>query len=190
MKSIVFLTGNNRKYQDAKLVCYEYGIDVIQQNIDVDEMQSEDPEIVAIDKAQKAYKEFKQPLVISDDSWAFPGLKGFPGVYMHSMNEWFTPDDFLRLVLPLEDRRAILTQYLVYTDGVTKKVFKSTSEGTLLTEIRGKSHHPSHTVMTMKGDEGLSIAEVHELQNQQNRIKRKPAIIWHDFAKWYQKQKF
>jgi XTP/dITP diphosphohydrolase len=183
MKTIIFSTGNDGKYTDSLLVCKLYEIDVIQRNIDVVEIQSEDPEKVAIDKAAKAYEILRKPLVVSDDSWAIPGLKGFPGVYMHSINEWFTPDDFLRLTQSLDDRRAILTQHLVYIDGVTTKLFKANLEGKLLTEIRGKSKHPSHTVIAMNGDNGLSIAEVHE--NELNRTNRDPALIWHNFAKWY-----
>ena len=96
MKKVIFSTGNAEKFLTAKHVCELYDIQLTQKSSDIVEIQSENPEIVALDKASKAFALFKKPVVITDDSWAFSGLKGFPGVYMHSINAWFTPEDFLR----------------------------------------------------------------------------------------------
>ena len=183
MKDLVFSTGNNSKFVSAKQVCEAAGINLIQKDAEITEIQEENPENVALDKAAKAFNTIGQPLVITDDSWAFAGLSGFPGVYMHSINEWFTPEDFLRLTLPLVNRDVTLTQYLVYVDDSQQKVFTRQSKGKLLSEIRGKSQHPSHTILTMEEDNGLSIAEVYE--SAQDTTARQPAIIWHDFVQWY-----
>lgn len=182
MKQLVFLTGNAEKLSTAKTVCEKYGINIVQKKADTTEIQEEDPEKVALDKAAKAFSIVKQPVVITDDSWSFSGLNGFPGVYMHSINEWFTPEDFLRLTLSLADREVVFTQYLVYTDGVEQKTFTSQSKGSLLKEIRGKSKHTSHTVIAMEGDGGLSIAEAIQASD---RSARQSSRVWHDFAKWY-----
>lgn len=183
MKKLLFSTGNADKFFTAQQVCKMHGIEIVQRNLDILEIQDENPEKVAMDKAMKAYLRVKEPVLISDDSWAFLGLNGFPGVYMHSMNEWFTAEDFLRLVLPLEDRRAIFTQYLVYDDGNTQKVFTHQSKATLLREIRGTAKHPSHTVISMDKDKGKSIAEVIEYRSHDS--DHDAAIVWNEFAQWY-----
>ncbi|MDB5186527.1 MAG: RdgB/HAM1 family non-canonical purine pyrophosphatase, dITP/XTP pyrophosphatase [Candidatus Saccharibacteria bacterium] len=185
MKQLLFSTGNAEKFLTAKHVCDQYGIELLQMNIDIVEIQEESPEKVAIDKATKAFEAIQKPVVITDDSWAFLGLNGFPGVYMHSINEWFTPEDFLRLTLPLEDRRAVLTQCLVYHDGTQAKVFTRSIEGELLKEIRGTSTHASHTVTTMPGDNGLSIAEAYD--QAKDKSTRVSAQIWIEFAEWFNK---
>lgn len=184
MKRLLFSTGNAEKFLTAKHVCDYAGISLEQVAIEVTEIREENPENVALDKATKAFNEISKPLVITDDSWAFAGLKGFPGVYMHSINEWFTPEDFLRLTLPLENREVILTQYLVYVDSTQQKVFKRQTKGTLLKEIRGTSAHPSHTIITIDGDDGLSIAEAYD--RAIDKSTRRSAQIWHDFVDWYQ----
>lgn len=162
MKQLLFSTSNNEKFLTAKHACDNAGVELQRIEIDVVEIQDENTEAVAIDKAQKAFNAAGKPLVITDESWSFDGLKGFPGVYMHSMNEWFTPEDYLRLVLPLENRDATLTQTLVYIDSHQCKVFRQQTNGKLLTEIRGKSKHSSHTIITLEGDNGLSIAEAYD----------------------------
>jgi non-canonical purine NTP pyrophosphatase (RdgB/HAM1 family) len=183
MKEITFSTGNDEKFLTATHVCDRYGIKLTQKSADVTEIQGENPEKVATDKASKAFELFKVPVVITDDSWAFSGLRGFPGVYMHSINEWFTPEDFLRLILPLADRKAVLTQYLVYDDGHEQKIFTHQTEGELLKEIRGNSKYPNYTVITLAGDNGLSIAEAYDLAT--DKSTRETAQIWQDFANWF-----
>lgn len=182
---LVFSTGNDEKFAIAKQACDHFGIKITQENLGIDEIQEEDSRKVALDKAAKVYALAKKPVVISDDSWAFSGLRGFPGVYMHSINEWFTPKDFLNLTLSLKDRRVTLTQYLVYDDGQMQKVFTRQTEGTLLKEIRGTSKHPSHTVITLVGDNGLSIAEAYD--QAQDKSTRNSAQIWRDFGTWFSK---
>jgi non-canonical purine NTP pyrophosphatase (RdgB/HAM1 family) len=182
MNEIIFSTGNGEKFHTAKHVCDKHRIKLIQRTEDIVEIQEEDPKKVAIDKATKAFELIKQPVVITDDSWAFSGLKGFPGVYMHSINEWFTTKYFLRLVLTLTDRKVTYTQYLVYTDGSQQKVFTKQHTGKLLKEIKGSSIHPSHTIITMDDDNGLSIAEVFD--SAEDRSTSKAAEIWHDFSVW------
>jgi non-canonical purine NTP pyrophosphatase (RdgB/HAM1 family) len=182
MQEIIFATGNEQKFTTALHACGQYDIKLIQQDVDTPEIQSEDPEAVAIDKARKAYQIVQKPVVITDDSWHFSGLKGFPGVYMHSINHWFTPEDFLRLVMPLKDRAVTMTQYLVYCDGSDTKVICQKTHGTLLKEIRGTSPHPSHTVIALETDNGLSIAEAYA--QAADKSSRATAKIWKDFAEW------
>jgi inosine/xanthosine triphosphate pyrophosphatase family protein len=183
MKKVIFATTNDAKFKTARDVCDKYGVDIAQKKIDIDEIQSEDPEKVAVDKARRAYEVIGNPVTITDESWSYPGLNGFPGAYMHSMNEWFSPEDFLRLVMPLKDRRAFLTQYLIYDDGQIQKIFKVLSEGVLLKEIKGSSIHANYTITSMKGTNGLSEAEY--LSSITDKSKRPAAKVWHDFAIWY-----
>lgn len=186
MPKIIFSTGNANKFITAQHTCSKFGIELVQETADIIEIQSEDPQAIALDKAAKAYALLKKPVVVSDDSWTFAGLNGFPGPYMHSVNSWFTPQDFLRLTRPLKNRAAVFTQYLVYTDGTQQKVFSRQSHGELLKEIRGQSKHPNLTIITLHGDNGQSIAEVFE--NTTDKSKRISAGIWREFGEWVTRQ--
>ena len=42
-------------------------------------------------------------------TWEIPALRGFPGAYMHPVNDWFTAGDWLRLMHGIADRRIIFT---------------------------------------------------------------------------------
>lgn len=182
MKSVTFLTSNSDKYLSAQQVFVARDIELIQDKTDIIEIQSEDAELVARAKARCAYEALKKPVIVSDDSWSFHGLNGFPGVYMHSMNKWLKDEDFLNLTLPLADRRVTLTQYVVFDDGEIQQVFKSETHGTLLKEIRGRGEYPSHGLVALDDDGGLSISEV--FATNKDRSGRQASKIWHAAADW------
>jgi XTP/dITP diphosphohydrolase len=183
MKQLLFATTNPEKFITAKHTCATYDIEVTQARAEIIEIQAQEIETIARDKGTKAFTALKSPVVVTDDSWAILGLKGFPGPYMHSINDWFTPEDFLRLTSSLKDRRVVLTQNLIYTDEHEQKVFMTQSEGRLLKEIRGTSSSASYTIISLPDDEGLSLAEVYA--NDSDKSARAAAKVWHDFAQWF-----
>jgi non-canonical purine NTP pyrophosphatase (RdgB/HAM1 family) len=187
MKQVICVTGNTFKFDIAKAICAKHGIELVQATADIDEIQGEDPEQIITRKAADAFAALQQPLVVTDDSWAIPGLNGFPGPYMKSMNHWFMPEDFIRLTAHLTDRQVFLRQYVAYTDGRETTVFNHDIPGQLLTEPRGSSGDPAFKVVALDIDNGLSIAEVYDQGEQHDPerfAKRKDA--WHSFAEWLQ----
>ena len=171
----------------AQTVCDKFNIKIKQASIDIDEIQGENPVIIVKDKAYRAYKVLSKPVVVSDDSWDIPALNGFPGPYMKSINHWFKPDDFLRLMNGIEDRSIILHQLLAYYDGYTMKVFSNDIHGKIIDEQRGRNDQsPNMTVTVLDHDHGRTIAEVFE-QGQKAVVERyltRPDA-WHSFVDWF-----
>jgi inosine/xanthosine triphosphate pyrophosphatase family protein len=184
MPQITFSTGNTQKFDIARAACAELGLDLVQNTYDIDEIQGEDPEVIIRDKAQKAFELVGGPVIVSDDSWNIPGLNGFPGAYMKSMDHWFRPEDFLNLTRPLTDRRIILIQMLAYQDAERYQVFRMEHVGELLPEIRGTHGKPLQKVVSMPGDNGLSIAEAYEQGTV--HAERDTAAGWRELVAWYQ----
>ena len=183
MSSIVFATGNAEKFEIALATCEPLGISLTRKALDIDEIQGEDSEAIIRDKARRAFDQLGEPVIVSDDSWNIPGLNGFPGPYMKSMDHWFTPDDFLNLTRPLKDRRIILVQLLAYQDKRHQQVFRNEYVGTLLTERRGQYGRPLQKVVTMPGDDGLSIAEAYD--KGVIHTERDVAAGWRQLATWH-----
>jgi len=184
MHQITFSTGNPQKFDIARAVCAPLGVELVQNTFDIDEIQGEDPEVIIRDKAQKAFELVGGPVIVSDDSWNIPGLNGFPGAYMKSMDHWFRPEDFLNLTCSLEDRRIILIQMLAYQDVEHYQVFRKEYVGELLPEIRGAHGKPLQKIVAMPGDNGLSIAEAYE--QGAVHADREVAAGWRELVDWYQ----
>ncbi len=189
MKAICFATSNSEKIQIAQTICSEAGLAIKPVSLDVDEIQGEDPEVIVRDKALRAYQQLGMPVVVSDDTWDIRALNGFPGAYMKSINYWFRPEDFLRLMHGVEDRHITLHQYLAYTDGNVTEVFKNDIEGQIIDKARGKNEKsPNMTVIVLDSDNGKTIAEVFEQGEIAvvTRYKNRPDA-WHGFVEWYKK---
>lgn len=184
MPELTFATGNALKFALASKTCTTYGIQLTQADLTIDEVQSEDPEYIALRKAEAAFAALGTPVVVTDDSWAIPALKGFPGPYMKSINSWFTPQDFLHLTQPLPDRSMYLTQVVAYIDADGHKVISQRTNGTILDEARGGGPEPWAQISSMEGDNGQSVAEIY-LQPDARHHERQAARVWHEFAAWY-----
>lgn len=177
---LVFITSNQHKVRTAQHVCRQFGINLAHQAMELQEIQAEEGSVIAQHKAKQAFKELDKPVVITDDSWSIPGLNGFPGPYMKYMNDWLTPQDFLRLTTGLTDRRIFLRQSIVYQDERTQKVFSVDIEGLLLKEAHGTSPFPIFTIVSF--DEGKnSAAEINE--SGYSAIADRPNA-WHELARW------
>lgn len=189
MRTVYFATTNKEKIQIAQTVCAGRNITVKSVALDIDEIQGEDPEIIVRDKARRAFDKLDLPVIVSDDTWDIKALKGFPGAYMKSINYWFAPEDFLRLMNGVEDRRITLHQYLVYTDGKITEVFKNDIHGQVINEVRGKNDKsPNMTVTVLDPDNSKTIAEVFErgIEAVVARCESRPDV-WHGFIDWYKK---
>lgn len=187
MPSINFATSNKEKIQIAQTVCSEFKVSLCVFDLDLDEIQGEDPDRIVKDKVLRAYAQINKPVVVSDDSWDIKALNGFPGPYMKSINHWFKPDDFLRLMYGIEDRTIILRQYLAYTDGNITKVFQNNIKGKIIDEVRSRTaKSPNMAVIALDGDNGKTLAEVFEEGRSalKKRYKDRPDV-WHEFVLWY-----
>lgn len=178
MKEIMFVTGNTRKLGEAKSSCDLFEISVIQQPLSIDEIQSYNPSLIALQKAADAYQELKKPLVVNDAYWTIPALNGFPGGYIKDIAEWFTSTDFLALLHGKTDRSVIITECVVYQDEKGIKVFTKEFSGEIAKEARGNGNSIEQVAVF----NGMTLAEHHD----QDQFSEKPEDqLWYEFAQWY-----
>ena len=184
-QALAFVTGNARKLRDLQMALEPFKFEVEQLNLPIDEIQSHDPEAVAIAKAKAAYKIAGRPVVVNDTFWNILALRGFPGAYMSHISDWFKPEDFLKLLEDKTDRTVIGTDTLVYYDGDRTKIFTQNHSGKIADEPGGNGVSFSQ-VLIIDG-ETKTVAEVSE---QEGRSCIDPDNnIWRDFAKWYNLQR-
>ena len=175
-------TGNTHKFALGKIAFDKQGIDLEQVFIDIDEIQGEDAEVILADKARKAFESLGVPVLVSDDSWSIPALKGFPGAYMKSINHWFEPLDFLNLMTGKEDRTIYLDQYLAYIDGNEIMTFTKRLRGVIVDSPKGDTGPPIMRIVELE-DDGMTIAEAYDAGLANRKGAERDA--WKDAAVWY-----
>lgn len=181
MKRIVFVTGNKRKIADATAALTAYGITVRPRGLELEEIQSHDPQRIAMHKAQQAHTAIQQPLVVNDAFWSFPALGGFPGGYIKDVVQWFTTEDFLSLLRSKEDKSVTITESVTFVDGDTTQTFSHKLHGTIILKPRGTGT----SIETIAEFSGHTLAELH---SQNLEIKPDGQSAWEAFGDWYSSQ--
>lgn len=176
---LYFVTSNKNKIYRAKQNFGPMGIDFETKPFEVPEIQSNNMDEIAIKKAVDAYTILQKPLFVSDDSWFIPALNGFPGAYMKDVNNWFTVDDFLRLMEPHKDRTVIMRETLCFTDGTETKVFSQDNKGVLLKKPRGEGKPSLILASFSKTGKSLGESIAEGLQPIDN------ITIWKDLGNFY-----
>lgn len=177
---LYYITGNADKINSANFQLQKYGLEVSQKEISFIEIQSNSQEKIVRHKIEQALQIMKEPFIVSDTGWQIPALRGFPGAYMHDINEWFTAQDFLNLIMPYTDRTVIMQSTICYRDQEQSKIFSLEQKGIILEEPKGKGC-PSDMVFSFREDK-KSIAECRIEQIEYISNKH---TVWDDFGRWY-----
>lgn len=184
---LIYATGSKVKFEMANGHLKNHGIKLIRKKINVSEIQSESIKEIAIDKAKKIYGILKKPIFVNDSGWFFEGLNGFPGAFMAYINKWLTADDLIRLMKGKKNRKVILKQVLVYTDGKIIKTFEHDSIGKVLPRPSKHKGRPSEMIVSFSKD-NLSLTDK-RAKNLMGLALEAESELWHEFASWLNKNK-
>jgi XTP/dITP diphosphohydrolase len=113
---IVFVTGNEYKFQVAKEALASLDIELIQQDLETPEIQSTEVEEIASFSAKWASDRLKKPVVLTDAGYYIEALNGFPGPFIKFTNKWFTAEDYLNLMRGKQNRTVITRDCLAYCE--------------------------------------------------------------------------
>jgi len=182
MKTILFATTNDRKIREARAACEQFGINIKQIKLDIEEIQSSAPQTIAKRKAQTAYALIQKPVVVTDTYWNIPALQRFPGGYMKEITSWFEPKDFLNLIENKPDRRISFTESIVYQDKTKTKIFSQEFWGVFSNKPKGSEN----SIEQIAEFNGYTLGE----HRDRRKLSHDPKdYVWFEFAQWYEKLK-
>lgn len=115
MKKITYITGNSRKFKNAKKFLKPYGIDVSQKEIEAPEIQADKAKDIAIYSSEYASKMLNKPVIKMDVSFHINSLNGFPGPYIKQINNWFSPQQIIELLLDKKDRSSYFIDIIAFS---------------------------------------------------------------------------
>lgn len=177
---IVFATTNPGKIAEAAEILK---IEIVPSGLEVSEIQSMDPEKVALQKATDYFAQLKTPLLIEDVSLTFNSLNGLPGPYINDFSKVLGNDSLIKLIKD-DDRTATAMTTLVYCDkSGTPFVFQGIINGTISTEERGTNGFGWDPIFIPDGT-SKTFAEMDE--SEKNSLSmRKIALL--KFKAWLDK---
>jgi XTP/dITP diphosphohydrolase len=84
---VYFITSNAGKVREASAVLAPFGIEVVQEKLDIDEIQDKDAVKVSKHKAREAFAMLRKPLIVEDTALHIAGLNGYPGALIKHFME-------------------------------------------------------------------------------------------------------
>ncbi len=178
---IVFATTNSGKISEANNIL---GIEVVPSGLEIPEIQSIDPEKVALQKAADYFAQLKTPLLIEDVSLTFNSLNGLPGPYINDFSKALGNKGLIELIKG-NDRTATAMTTLVYCDkDRNPHLFQGIIQGKISTEERGSNGFGWDPIFIPDGTT-KTFAEMTESEKNSLSMRK---IALQKFKTWLDKQ--
>lgn len=157
-KRPIFVTGNQDK---VNYLSKTLGLQLEHHKLDLDEIQSPDPQVVIEHKVKQAYDILKQPVLVEDTSLGFNALDGLPGTFMKFfVNSKDGLEHLCRMLDGFEDRSAYASAVYGYFDGEMLKFFSGRLDGIITDHPRGTGGYGWDPIFEPIGYGGLTRAEL------------------------------
>ena len=180
-KTVLFLTKNLHKYNEANEILSEYNIHLKHLAFDKLELQSNSIEDVSKFSAIQAFKQLKHPLIVEDAGLFIQSLNGFPGPYSSYVFYTLGCNGILQLMKSAIDRSAEFRSFVTYVDfkeGI--KCFYGVVQGYLSLEKKGENGFGFDPIFIPES-ETLTFAEISPALKNKISHRTKSLRL---FAKW------
>ncbi|RLC35562.1 hypothetical protein DRH14_00640 [Candidatus Shapirobacteria bacterium] len=190
MQQIYFITGNPAKITYANNIIKDFNIKFVQKKLNIIEGRQTSPKQVVIGKAQQAFQQFKQPLVIEDSGIFIPALNGFPTTLIHFVEETIGLAGILKLMEGQSNRQAEFRSAMAYISPQHPQpvVFEEIDSGfTIATKIRPVSNTTfgQFDRILIPPNQNKTNSELSLEFRLKKQRQRKTQTHWYAFGKWF-----
>lgn len=184
LSDLYFVTTNTNKFNEVKAILSSYGIEVKMANPDLVEIQSDDLETIAMEKAKDACIKLDTNVIVEDDGLFIGSLKGFPGPYSSFIFRTIGNEGIIELMKKHSDRSATFRSVIAYCEPKnTPLTFVANVNGEIATEIRGNGW--GYDPIFIPIDAGRTYAELGKKKNELSHRK----LALEKFALWIKNYK-
>jgi XTP/dITP diphosphohydrolase len=176
-------TSSDHKYQEAREVLAEYGVELERLGIDRVEIQADDPEAIAEFSLRQL--DVDVPILIEDAGLYIDKYFGFPGPYSSYSLRTIGNEGILKLMEKERDRGAKYVSAVAYRDGKTAVTFRGEVRGTLAHESRGTGGFGYDPIFIPEEGDGRTFSEM--TPEEKARISHR-ARAFRKLGEWLSKQ--
>lgn len=137
MCSLFFVSSNYNKFLEIKSIVKDRLLSSKLKfyRFSLPEIQSNNIELISIEKSKSAYSIAKAPVLIEDDGLFIKSLNGFPGPYSSFIFDTIGNKGVLKLMKGIKVRKAWFKSIFVYNDGTQIKLFDGEIQGKISIRI-------------------------------------------------------
>ncbi|AJW70057.1 RdgB/HAM1 family non-canonical purine NTP pyrophosphatase [Nitrosopumilus adriaticus] len=173
---LFFVSSNNHKYVEAKSILETFGIKLGFLKSELEEIQSNSLDEIAMRKAKDAFSKFKKPVIIEDDGLFINSLSGFPGPYSSYVFKTIGNDGILNLLK--NNRKAKFVSIITYCDKTNFQSFTAKLDGMISKFQKGKGW--GYDPIFIPKNSQKTFAEINEKNKLSHRYK-----ALKKFSNWY-----
>lgn len=188
MENIIFVTGNNGKYESAKEKFASIGVTVENIDVDIEELSVPDVKVVSLDKAKKAYDVLKQPCFVEDSAFyvdGYPGKTNYPGTLAKRTGLSTNVEKLLYIMKDVSNRDCHFLSCVTFYDGVEYYQFTEAVYGTLSYEIRGELSKDAKSRLYQVFIPNGSTKTLAETPKEERKKNKQNKSSMQQFVKWY-----
>ncbi|HZE87456.1 MAG TPA: non-canonical purine NTP pyrophosphatase [Methylomirabilota bacterium] len=137
MNKLFFVSSNEAKIQEAQLIL---GVSIEIVSLDLVEIQDFDIENIVRQKAQTAYEQIKQPLIVDDVGFYVKAWNDFPGPFIKYIIQRGGPELLLDMLKNTTNKKAYCISAIGYHDGQKVHTFLGKVTGKITDTPMGSSH--------------------------------------------------
>jgi XTP/dITP diphosphohydrolase len=144
--------------------------------LNLEEIQSNSLDTIAIAKARDAFSKFKKPVIIEDDGLFIDSIDGFPGPYSSYVFKTIGNKGILNLLK--NNRKAKFVSIITYCDKTILQSFEGKLDGKISKTQKGKGW--GYDPIFIPNNSKKTFAELNnknELSHRYKALKK--------FSKWY-----
>src|SRR5258706_332860 len=148
MKTLVFVTQNQNKVDDAKRLLPNFQIDHV--DFEIPEIQSLSSKEIIEHKLKFAYTKIKSPCFVMDVGLYIDALNGFPGPLVKWFYRQVGANTICQIASMLGNEDCHWTTMLGYFDGTNEHFFEETVNGEIAENPRGTACYDSEHIFIPK----------------------------------------
>jgi len=151
-------TSSDHKYEEAREVLTEYGVELERLSIDRVEIQADDPELIA--EYSLKVLDVDIPILIEDAGLYIDKYYGFPGPYSSYALRTIDNEGILKLMEGETERGARYLSAVAFRDGDTSVTFTGEVVGRIAMEMRGTNGFGYDPIFMPEEGDGRTFGEM------------------------------
>lgn len=151
-------TSSDHKYEEAREVLTEYGVELERLSIDRVEIQADDPELIA--EYSLKVLDVDVPILIEDAGLYIDKYYGFPGPYSSYALRTIDNEGILKLMEGETERGARYLSAVAFRDGDTSVTFTGEVVGRIAMEMRGTNGFGYDPIFMPEEGDGRTFGEM------------------------------
>ncbi len=179
---LYFVTENKGKFEMIERVLQQYGTELQQKTLELNEPDSDNLKEIALSKARQAFEKIRQPLIVEDTGFFLEAYKGFPGQHSKWAFHKIGFEGFFKL-LSGKTRKAYFHTVICFIESEENhRFFEGKWHGKVTNKVSKKAAQalPYSQVFIAEGEKVPAV----EMPFDERIDKSQRGIAAHSLGKW------